>query len=57
MLCGDTSHTADKCPLVPEFDGQFENEHHHKIARELARQEAENSHGGCSEVRGIVKED
>lgn len=40
MLCGD-SHATARCPFEAENEGQLENEHWHKIARELAREEKE----------------
>ena len=38
MTCGEI-HTTDNCPFNQEYDGQLENEHHHKIARNEAQEE------------------
>jgi len=53
--CGETSHSPDNCPFNQEYDGQLETEHHHKIARDLAREEKEEAERELERLRRKIK--
>jgi len=37
--CGEIGHMKADCPFTEQYDGEFEIEHHHKIARSAIEKE------------------